>query len=304
MVIFMAGSTVALPTGLGGLELVDHEQYPALIEGAGIEMLSDVLAENIGDDGLAIRDLVRVPMPAAGSTTWEVPNRLTGESDTTRELVVTLSYWQAARVYWIPTEDGSLTGEPPDCSSPDGKVPIPDGLYGPEGANSHLNPKGKCSTCPLSKFGTSQKGGGRAPACAERRLLFVNRAGDLLPMLVSAPPTSLDPLKAFMIELSMRYQAHYSSFVLGLSLTKQEKNGQKFATLTPRLIGVLEGAQSRAKGWAVPGSPAARALEFSKGFEKLLSDQAVLDLATGQAREGDGDDGLGGDFADHGADGP
>jgi hypothetical protein len=303
----MAGSgTVAVPTGLGGLEIVDHDRYPGLIEGAGIDMLSDVLAENIGDDGLQIRDLTRVPMPAAGSTTWEIPDKLTGKNEITAELVGTLAFWQAARVFWIPTEDGSLTGEPPDCSSADGKFPVSGGMYALDGLNGHLNPGGKCSTCPLSKFGSSTRGSGKAPACAERRLLFVSRPGELLPMLVSAPPTSLDPLKAFMIALSMRYQAHYSAFELGISLDKQEKNGTKFATLHPQLKGVLEGALPRSKGWAAPGSPAARALEFSRGFEKLLAVADVIDLATGQAR-GEAaaeDDGLGGEFDNAGQDGP
>lgn len=296
--------TIAVKAGLGGLDLIDHERYPALVEGAGIAMLADVLAENIGSDGLQIRDLTRVPMPAAGSTTWEIPDKLMGGTDTTQELIITLAFWQAARVFWIPTEDGSLTGEPPDCSSPDGKIPVEGGLYAPGGDNAHLNPKGTCASCPMSKFGSSTKGSGRAPGCAERRLMFVSRPGDMLPLLVSAPPTSLDPLKQFMIALSMRYQAHYSAFELGLSLDKQEKNGKKFATLHPRLVGVLDGALPRSKGWAEPGSPAARALEFSKGFEKLLSDQALIDLATGEVRDEAFDDGLGGDFDTHGEDGP
>lgn len=299
----MAG-TVAV-RGSGGLEVIDHEKYPALSEEfGGIEALTDVLSENIGDGGLQLRDLIRVPMPAGGSTAWEIPDPLQGKPEMTQEIICTLAFWQAARVYWIPTEDGSLTGEPPDCTSPDGKVPVRDGLYGPEGANAARNPGGKCSTCPMSKWGSSHKGKGQG--CAERRLMFINRPDSLLPIMISAPPTSLDPLKQFLIPLSVRYMMHYSAFELGLSLEKVEKGGNKYATLKPRLIGVLEGALSRSKGYAVPDSPAARALEFSKGFEALLGDQAVIDLVTTQATdEAMPDDGLGGDFVeDDGAEGP
>jgi hypothetical protein len=296
----MAG-TVATVQGPGGLSIVDHSQYPALLPDMGIETLSEVLAENIGEGGLSLRNLVRVPMPSAGSTTWEIPNPLAtdGKPEITQEIVGTWAFWQSARVYWIPTDNGELTGEPPDCSSADGKVPVPGGLYAADGENAHRNPGGKCSTCPLSRFGSSTKGSGKAPACAERKLLFINRPGELLPLYISAPPTSLDPLKAFMIPLSMKYMMHYSAFVFALALTRQEKGGQKFATLTPRLVGVLEGALSRAKGWAEPDSPAARALAFSKGFENLLGEQGIVDMAAGQAYD-EASDGLGGEFEEHG----
>lgn len=302
--IKLAG-TVAVKTGPGGLALVDHDRYPALAEDFSMDALVEVLTENIGDGGLSLRNLIRVPMPAGGSTAWEIPDPLADKPMMTQEIVCTMAYWQAARVFWIPEEDGSLTGEPPDCSSPDGKRPIPDGMYGPNGSNAHLNPAGKCSTCPMSKWGsTLKKGGGKGQACADRRLLFVSQPGELLPILISAPPTSLDPLKEFMIPLSVRHMMHYSSFELGLSLVRQERNGTKWATLKPRLIGVLEGARSRVQGGPIPGSPAARAMAFSQGFEKLLGEQAIMDLVTGQARAEEGDDGLGGDFEEHGADGP
>jgi hypothetical protein len=290
------------------LALVDHDRYPALSEDFSMDALVEVLTENVGDGGLSLNNLIRVPMPAGGSTAWEIPDPLAvdGKPVMTQEIVCTLAYWKAARVFWIPTEDGSLTGEPPDCSSPDGKTPIRDGMYGPDGSNAHLNPGGKCATCPMSKFGSTLKpGGGKGQACAERRLLFVSQPGELLPIMISAPPTSLDPLQSFMIPLSVRHMMHYSAFEIGLSLKRQERNGTKWATLEPRLIGVLEGARSRVQGGPIPGSPAARAMAFSQGFEKLLGDQAIMDLVTGQARaEENPDDGLGGDFADHGTDGP
>lgn len=295
--MIMAG-TVATRTGPGGLEIVDHEQYPALLPETGIEMLQDVLAENIGEGGLQLRNLVRVPMPAGGSTAWEIPDVLTGENEMTQEIIGTWAFWQTARVYWIPTADGSLTGEPPDCSSANGKVPVPGGLYAVDGENATRNPSGRCGPCPMSKWGSSPKGKGQA--CAERKLLFINRPGELLPLYISAPPTSLDPLTSFMIPLSMKYMRHYSSFVFGLSLVKQDNGKNKWATLKPRLVGMLEGAVPRAQGYALPDTPAARALEFSRGFEALLGTQGIVDMAAGQARSDEQmpEDGLGGDFVD------
>lgn len=296
--MIMAGA-VATRSGPGGLEIIDHEQYPALLPDTGIEMLSEVLAENIGEGGLQLRNLVRVPMPAAGSTAWEIPDPLTGQTEMTQEIIGTWAFWQTARVYWIPTADGSLTGEPPDCSSADGKVPVPGGLFAADGENAARNPAGRCATCPMSKWGSSTKGKGQA--CAERKLLFINRPGELLPLYISAPPTSLDPLTAFMIPLSMRHMRHYSSFVFGLSLTKQEKNGNKYSVLKPRLVGMLEGAVPRSQGYALPDTPAARALAFSRGFEELLGGtQGIVDMAAGQARADEQmpEDGLGGDFVD------
>jgi hypothetical protein len=107
----------------------------------------------------------------------------------------------------------------------------------------------------------------------------------------------------------MKYRLHYSAFEYGIKLLRQEKGGNKYAILSPRVIRVLEGAQPRSQGGPVEGSPAHAAYLFSQGFGTLLGNAGIVDFAAGAgdaAQNGEAmpDDGHGGDFADHGADGP
>src|SRR5262249_16727212 len=81
-----------------------------------------------------------------------------------------------ARLLW-PSGDGGRKGAPPVCSSKDG--------YWGVG-----NPGGDCTQCPFAEYGSDPKSG-RGQACkAIRQILFL-RQGQILPDLLSCPPTSL-----------------------------------------------------------------------------------------------------------------
>src|SRR5690606_3431853 len=155
--------------------------------------LAEIIAANLGGEGITQFDLDRVRIPAGGSTTWSIPT-LDGEEET-RVLEGIIIHFTTPRAYWKTPFDESGGGTPPDCSSEDGIVGVG-------------NPGGDCSTCPLSKFGTAKNR--RGQACKQMRLLFMLREDSLLPIVVVLPPMSLRPARQYFLRLASQRQAFYS----------------------------------------------------------------------------------------------
>ena len=138
-----------------------------------------IIRENLGNDRITDRDLDRITVPLGGGVTWTVPT-LEGE-DTAKSLEGIIVHWTSPRAYWATgMEVGGNT--PPDCSSPGGEIG-----YG--------DPGGDCYTCPLNQWGSADGGSGKA--CKEKRMLFLLRATDLLPIVIQAPSTSIQPVKPY-----------------------------------------------------------------------------------------------------------
>lgn len=314
----MSGTVARRDGGQMETVKVTDDNFPALVE--GVSGVVEVLAENVGG-ALALTDLTRVPIPPGGGSSWEVPDELTGETESAKEIIGVPVYWQAARVWWPAPAAGEpeVTGAPPECSSADGKHPVYGGAFGDGGARADENPPVEgvraCEGCPMNQWGSDHKGT-RGKACKEQRLLFLlrqgteDREGDTLPTLVAVPPTSLAALRRFMVGLTARQRAHYSGFLLSLGLeAKTNATGQKYAMVKPKLVGKLDGVRPTTRGGPVEGSAAHMAYQYSQGFAKLLSPETVVAAAAAQSSTDDDAGGLddlppdgrfGGDFADHG----
>ena len=121
-------------------------------------------------------DFERIKMPSGGSTFFEIPSIEQGGSEAVKELSAVILHHHALNVYYQGEYDGG--GSPPDCISYDGRTGVG-------------NPGGSCETCPFNEFGSGRNDG---KACQNRRRVFILREGEVLPMLLSIPSTSL---KAF-----------------------------------------------------------------------------------------------------------
>lgn len=147
--------------------------------------LTGFLMQNLGSQGLKPTDLDRVKVPAGGGISWEVPTLKGPESVSVLEGIVL--HFKDVRSYW--KQKG--TNSPPDCSSADGMVGV--------GA-----PGGLCSKCPLAQFGTAQDEKGnpaKGQACKQMRLFLFLRQDDMIPLLISLPPTSLQAAKKYFLRL-------------------------------------------------------------------------------------------------------
>lgn len=170
--------------------------------------LATVVAENSGIGGMNEFDLDRVKVPSGGGTVWMVPT-LDGE-EAVRELVGIVVYFREARGYWAKgIEEGGST--PPDCASQDAMTGVGD-------------PGGPCRPCPLSQWGSDPREGSNGQACKQRRLLFVVREGDFLPLVVSVPPTSLKGIGKYFMRLTSKSTPYYG-VVTKLTLSKTKSDG-------------------------------------------------------------------------------
>jgi len=225
----------------GGLEVADVTQYAALTMNA--DELTSIVAENVGMGGLTQFDLTRVKIPAGGGVAWEVPTL--GGSVSMKAIEGVIISHRMTRSYW--ESDYSGDKQPPDCSSEDGVI----------GSGS---PGGECATCPLSQWVSDPKGG-PGQACQQRRLLFVVLPDDLLPTVISVPPTSLKAMGQWMLGLANKRLPFYG-VVCRLELAKAKSSkGIEYSAIVPSVVGIL-GADDMAKFKALGDGlkPAMRAL--------------------------------------------
>lgn len=163
----------------------------------------------------------RVKIPAGGAIAFELPNPDDPDDPlTSKTLEGVIVYQHNANAYW---ENSESSGTPPDCSSTDGHAG-----YG--------NPGGACTGCHLNQFGSGE--GGIGKACKNMRNLYLLRDGDMLPLMISLPPTSLKAFQVYANNLRFAGRA-LSGVKTQISLKKQEGNGNTFSVAVFKMTGTL-----------------------------------------------------------------
>ncbi len=133
-----------------------------------------------------------------------------------KELDVVVVFSHKARGYW---EEGNKV---PVCSSLDGK-------------HGTGNPGGACIACPLNQFESDPKGG-RGKACKEMRRLYFVSDEDVLPQLLTLPPTSITAWDEYVAGVVGQQDTPSTIFLrTRLSLEKQEDKarGYTWSVLKP-----------------------------------------------------------------------
>jgi hypothetical protein len=159
----------------------------------------ELLTENLGDEGIQERMLSRITIPSQGLTKWIVTGPSGEEMADSLDCVVV--FRRNARAYWPPKPAGEAESqnEPPECTSFDGKV-------GVAAADSTL-PGGACKDCPLNQWGSAAKGSGKA--CKEMKRLYILRGSNMLPEILSLPPTSLLAAEKYLTQLLTSGMIYY-----------------------------------------------------------------------------------------------
>lgn len=182
-------------------DIVKVEEFAALKMDPG--QLHEVLTENLGNTQLSAFELDRVKIPSGGATTWEIPTLEGAEEKKSIEGVVI--FFKDPNGYWKNEYDGQ--NNPPDCVSDDGMVGVG-------------KPGGNCAACPLNAFGSD---GEKGKACKNMRTLFILREEDILPIVVTLPPTSLREARKYFLRLASKGVPYYS-VVTELTLVKEKNN--------------------------------------------------------------------------------
>lgn len=225
--------------------LVPAAQFAALAEASG-DMLATI-RDNIGADKITDRDLDRVVLPLGGAVNWAVPT-LDGE-DSLKSLDGIIVHWTMPRAYWKQNLEDVGGQAPPDCSSTNGDFGVG-------------NPGGDCFTCPLNQWESAERGKGKA--CKEKRLLFLLRADDLLPIVVQAPATSISGIRKYLLRLASN-SLPYWAVITRLSLEKAQNGG-----------GISYSRIVASSGGPIPQEQLAGVKAYVDSIKPLVTDTIVI----------------------------
>ena len=201
----MSDEKALVPTALSSFAVAQYSQ----------EDLAEALQENLADSDIGPFDLERIKVPSQGITKFVIPTLDNPDGDMVDMVSGVILMHQKMRSYW-ENQDSAQEGTPPDCISIGG-------------ATGSGNPGGDCAACPFNKFETASKGHGKA--CKETKALYVLRSTGSMPCMVSCPPTSLGPVKKYMLQLTDA-GLPFHKVVTNITLKKaQNKEGTAYSQL-------------------------------------------------------------------------
>lgn len=212
-------------------DIATVEQYAAM-EVAPRE-IADMLLEASGGQRISPFDLDVVKVPSGqGAPMWAVQGLDGEDAAKTVDGIMILS--RTIRSWWETSIDETGGGSAPDCSSQDGQV----GVGAPKGhpdftegnyevrysASGEEIKRGRfdCNTCPLAEFGSDARG--RGQACKQALLIFMLRPESVIPMVIKVPPSSIKPMRNFILSMQGRGVKPFGA-VVSLGLKKVTKGG-------------------------------------------------------------------------------
>lgn len=92
--------------------------------------------------------------------------------------------------------------QPPDCFSPDGITPTQGVAIQAQSCVANLQPDGTRKLCPHNEFGSSPTGNGKR--CKNMKVIYLVQEGEILPRVVTIPPTSLEAVNKYFGSLSSK----------------------------------------------------------------------------------------------------
>lgn len=191
--------------------------YPVLTyDRDQLEEIINALNDNLGNQTLSDRDLQRITIPSQGLEIWPVQGTEKVEYHEAVEGIII--HTTTPRAYWAKDLDDSGR-TPPDCSSPDG---IKGSAFG------------ECFACKFNQWGSDPNGDGKA--CREQRHLFMLRPGQFLPVVVQVPPTSIDAIKKYAVNLATNAKPLWTA-ITSLRLVKVDKEPFPYSRIVPVAIG-------------------------------------------------------------------
>lgn len=197
--------------------------------------IAEILEEALAGEDLGPGDLERIKWPTGGATAFE--RTVLGNVEYPQKITGVIAFQRMERAFWIDPEPKD--GTEPNCRSTDARWGIGD----PGDALRRQQPPQGCKTCPKATFGSARGPGGvekRGQACKLMRTMFILTPAATFPIIVSAPPGSLQAVKSFLIEMASA-KMRYFHFVVELTLERvTSKDGQPFARAILKLVGRLD----------------------------------------------------------------
>lgn len=201
------------------------ERTPFIIpELSDSKFTSAELADDM--DGLQL-SFQRAKIPGGGVLQFEMPGDDPENPDYEPTLEGVVLFNHAANSYW-PAGSEYDDNTPPQCQSVDGKMG-----YG--------DPGGICETCVNNRFGSDPKGNGKA--CKNMRMLYLLRNGEMMPIQLSLPPTSIRPYTNFVNSAFLLRGRRVCSGLVQIGLRKVTSNGFTYSVATFKKLRDFEGEE-------------------------------------------------------------
>ena len=210
-------------------------------------------------DGLQL-SFQRAKIPGGGVLQFELPGEDPENPDYVQTLEGVILFNHSANSYW-PAGSEYDDNTPPQCQSVDGKVG-----YG--------DPGGICEACDYNKFGSDPNGGGKA--CKNMRVLYLLRSGEMMPIQLSLPPTSIRPYTTFVNSAFLLRGRRVCSGLVQIGLRKGSSNGFTYSVATFKKLRDFEGEEL--------AQVCAYADSFRDQIKQSLSERA----SQNEAQAGDG----------------
>ena len=227
-----------------------NEAAMAVIENFDLPVLSEDMGQAMAEemDGLQL-SFPRIKIPSGGGLAFEVPGDDPENPDTEKEIVGVIVDHHPVNAYWADKYSGA--NNPPDCASMDGKV----------GMDQDGNRK-PCNSCPMNEWGTAEDGRGKA--CKNMHRVYILREGEMLPLLLTLPPTSLKNISDYLGLRIVSKGLRSYGVVSKVSLKKaQNAGGINSAQAVFALAGKLAPAQVSAMA------------EYSQGIRTITRQLAI-----------------------------
>jgi hypothetical protein len=212
--------------------------YPLAVMEPGAALDVATIAAELGEDPASLGMLLftRVKMPSGGSPAFEIENPDDpNDPEVVKSIEGVIVAHHATNAYWAQGLEESGGNTPPDCVSPDGVTGHGDrGVDHSTGETDDPALPHDCASCWLNQFGSDPSGG---KACKNRRHLYILRSGDLIPLLLPLPATSLKAWRTFAVKSLMARGRHWYSVVTRIGLEPaQSSSGIKYSRATFSIV--------------------------------------------------------------------
>lgn len=188
-----------------------------------------------------------IKIPAGGGLAFELPGDDPDTPEMATEIAGVIVHHHACNSWWEVDYDGS--NNPPDCYSADGKI----GVVAATGQICN------CADCPRNQFAPD----GSGKACKNMARIYILRPGDLFPMALNVPPTSLRPWKDYLAKRILLKGKRPGKVLTKFKLCREKNSG---GIAYSKLVLAFGGDLSAADAAAV-----AKAAEYVKA---ILAEQA------------------------------
>jgi len=150
----------------------------------------------------------RAKILGGGGLLFEIPSDTQNEFQTVKEIEGVILDHHHVNGYWKEKYTGG--GTPPDCGSIDGKI-------------GEGSPGGDCRSCHLNQFGSHEDG--KSKACKNMHRIYLLRSGEVFPILITLPPTSIRNFSNYMAKKIITKGLRSFGVITRITLKKAQSQG-------------------------------------------------------------------------------